>query len=321
MVTVERRQSSPIRSFLDLPHVCKPSRWITFRDYQICFFLPLTLSPFGSLIFLIPRTFHPKRWSPSSVLSSLRKLCVGFQSYGSGPDWEGQQKRSILPVLRELYFKGVSKYLAELVTHIDTPQLHYMDITFFYQHHSDTPRLTQFINCTPTLRSLDKVQVQCYDHVVDVILRSRTSEFRFDKLLISILCSEPYWQRSSVELCNSSLHPLSTVEHLYIEYESSRHSSIENTLWLELLLPFTAVKNLYLYKEFAPGIAATLRELVGDRITEVLPSLQNIFVEGLRVDPSGPFQENIAQFIAARRHSEHPIAISDWDKDSDMEWM
>jgi hypothetical protein len=47
------------------------------------------------------------------------------------------------------------------------------------------------------------------------------------------------------------------------------------------------VKNLYLSKEFAPGIAAALQELVGARITEVLPSLQNIFVEGL--EPLGPF--------------------------------
>ena len=66
--------------------------------------------------------------------------------------------------------------------------------------------------------------------------------------------------------------------------------------------------NLYLCKEFAPGIAAALQELVGDRITEVLPSLENIFVEGL--EPSGPFQENIGQFVTARQLSDHPVAIS-----------
>jgi hypothetical protein len=72
------------------------------------------------------------------------------------------------------------------------------------------------------------------------------------------------------------------------------------------------VKNLYLRKEFVPGIAAALQELVGARITEVLPSLQNIFVEGF--EPSGPLQENIGQFVAARQLSGHPIAISDWHK-------
>ncbi|KAN0123625.1 hypothetical protein V8E52_002957 [Russula decolorans] len=144
----------------------------------------------------------------------------------------------------------------------------------------------------------------------------RPPKFGPDNILINISCREPDWQLSSIEqVCNSSLHPLSTVGDLYIEHEYSqlvwKYDSIENTLWLELLLPFTAVKNLYLSKEFAPGIAAALQELVGARIAEVLPSLQNILVEGL--EPSGPLQENIGQFVAARHLSGHPIAISVWD--------
>jgi hypothetical protein len=87
-------------------------------------------------------------------------------------------------------------------------------------------------------------------------------------------------------------------------------SGIENILWLQLLPLFTAAKNLYLSKEFMPGIASALEELVGDRITEVLPSLQNIFVE--RLESLGPFQENVEQFVAARQLSGHPIAISIW---------
>jgi hypothetical protein len=69
-------------------------------------------------------------------------------------------------------------------------------------------------------------------------------------------------------------------------------------------------------KEFAPGIVFALQELVGGRITEVLPNLQNIFVEGL--ESSGPFQENIGQFVTARRLSNHPIAISVWDKEPNV---
>jgi hypothetical protein len=106
------------------------------------------------------------------------------------------------------------------------------------------------------------------------------------------------------------LQPLSTVEDFYIEHQYSRlvwkDDAIENILWLQLLLPFTAVKNLYLCKEFAPGIVAPLQqrdleELVGSRVTEVLPSLQNIVVEGLELWE--PFQKNIAQLIAVRQLS------------------
>ncbi len=74
---------------------------------------------------------------------------------------------------------------------------------------------------------------------------------------------------------------------------------------MELLLPSPAVKNFYLSKDFAPGIAAALQQIIG---TEVLPSLQNIFVEGLEL--SGRFQENIGQFVATRELSGHSITIS-----------
>jgi hypothetical protein len=113
------------------------------------------------------------------------------------------------------------------------------------------------------------------------------------------------------------LHPLSTVEDLYIVHEYSKRvwkdDAIENSLWLQLLLPFTALKNLCLSKEFAPGISATLQELVGGRNTEVLPSLQKIFVEGFM--PSRRFQRSTGQFVAARQLSDHPIAISVWHRD------
>jgi hypothetical protein len=41
-----------------------------------------------------------------------------------------------------------------------------------------------------------------------------------------------------------------------------------------------------------------------------MPSLQNIFVDGF--GPSGPFQKDIGQFVAARQLSDHTITISDW---------
>jgi hypothetical protein len=48
--------------------------------------------------------------------------------------------------------------------------------------------------------------------------------------------------------------------------------AIENTLWLQLLLPFAAVKNLYLSKVYVPSIVAALQDFVGARIIEVLPA-------------------------------------------------
>jgi len=258
-----------------------------------------------------------------SVLSSLKTFCFEFESPRSLPDCEcpsvPSPKRSILPALRRFIFKGVTEYLEELVTRIETPQLNEMDITFFHQINLDIPRLAQFINCTPTLGAGDKVCVEFDDWgaSVTLIVHHRT-------IGLKILCENksPHRQLVSVtQVCNSSLHRLFTVRDLYIAHGYWqlvwKNNAIKNIRWLQLLLPFTTVKNLYLSKVFAPGIAAALQELVGGRITEVLPSLQNIFVKEFK--PSGPFRENIGQFVDARQLSDHPIAISVWDEDSDME--
>jgi hypothetical protein len=94
-------------------------------------------------------------------------------------------------------------------------------------------------------------------------------------------------------------------EDLYSELDW--RDDVEDNQCLELLRPFTAVKNLYLPEEFQSDMASALQELVGGRTTEVLPSLQNIFLE--RFEPSGPFQEAIGQFVAARQLSGRPIAV------------
>jgi hypothetical protein len=249
-----------------------------------------------------------------SVLASLEQLALRFQSPQSRPDRETRRtspsRRSVIPALRYLGFEGVIEYLEDLVTRIDTPQLDNLRIVFFNQIDFDTPRLSRFINRTPKLGKRDAT-VQFDDDFARVELSPGTHR-------IGISCREPDWQLSSIEQVCNSLHPLSTVEDLYIEHRYQqlvwKNDAIENTLWLQLLLPFTAVKDLYLSKEFGPGIAAALQELVGGRITDVLPSLQKIFVEGL--EPSGPFQKSIGQFVTARQLSGHPITISVWNKDS-----
>jgi hypothetical protein len=254
-----------------------------------------------------------------SVLSSLKEIALRFESPQSRPDLESRQppplKRSVIPSLTRFSFKGVSEYLEDLLICIDAPQLDDLNITFFNQIDFDSPRLAQFINRTPKFRAWEGANVQFDDITVAVELTYRTHGSRYVASRISISCIEPDWQLSSItQVCNSSLRPLSMVEDLYIKHRYRqlvwKDDAIENTLWLELLLSFTAVKNLYLSKEFAPGIAAALQELVRGGMTEVLPSLQNVFVA--KLEPSGRFQENTGEFVAARQLSGHPVAISVW---------
>jgi hypothetical protein len=246
-----------------------------------------------------------------SALSSLKALFLELVFPAPRPGWQPRSlhppNRSILPSLEDFRFNGVTDYLEEFVTFVDAPQLNKLQITFFDEIDFDTKRLVQFINRTPKLGKRDEAHVKFNYSSVYVMFGTGCH--------ISLSPREPDRLLSSVaKVCNTSLP--SMVEDLYIERQFSslpwKNDAIGNSQWLQLLLPFTAVKNLYLREEFAPGIAAALEELVGTRITEVLPSLQNIFVEELL--PSGPssFQENVGPFVAARQLSDHPIAIFEW---------
>ena len=251
------------------------------------------------------------------VLSRLEVLFIDLDYFTPPrirPGLEGRSlpspKRSILPVLTLLGFRGFTEYLETLVDHIKTPRLGHVDLKFFYQFDFHCPRLVQFFNDTPTLMKRENARVHLSDQSISIeFITQYNTNLKFE---IEILCPEPDLQLSSLaQLCNP-LHVLSTVEDLHIKYmtlKQGQNRAIENTLWLQLLRPFTALKDLHICKEFAPGIVAALQELVGGRITEVLPDLQNIFVEDFK--PSGPLQETIAQFVAARLLSGHLIAVSD----------
>jgi hypothetical protein len=106
------------------------------------------------------------------------------------------------------------------------------------------------------------------------------------------------------------------MENLYIHEDldlpPNWTDDIENAEWLNLLLPFTAVKNLHLSKPILPRIAPVLQELAGARTTEVLPALIKVVFEGSQ--PWEPVQEGIVQFISARRFIENPVASSAWDR-------
>ena len=218
-----------------------------------------------------------------SALTRLESLSLNFQSPQSRPDpgsrCSGSATRTILPALTELRFTGVSEYLEDLVSRINAPLLHVMDITFFLQLIFDTPQLTQFIERTPQLKTHDEARMIFSDSGASVSL-PRTDDRGLE---LGISCRQIDWQLSSLAQVCGSCFPqalISAVEHLYIlERQCSPHhreDDIENNQWLELFLPFTTVRNLYLSKGFAPRVMPALQEFVGDRATGVLPALQHL---------------------------------------------
>jgi hypothetical protein len=250
-----------------------------------------------------------------SMLTSLEKLHLGFESPQSHPDLKSRcpflPTRS-LPTLTIFWFKGVNKYLEDLVSRIDAPRLYQLSTTF-YDIDFDTPELNQFIGRTPTLGAYDEAHLTFASRKAQVRLRQSHPEPSDCRMVeVKILSQVADRQLSTLaKICTLSLSLLLTVENLYIDDNESSplvwRDDIENTEWLNLLLPFTAVKDLYLSKLISSRIAPALQELTGERTTEVLPALQNVFLAWFW---PGPVDEGIAQFISARQLTNHPVAIT-----------
>ena len=258
-----------------------------------------------------------------SVLTSLNTLYLGFQLYSRSPPVRESRRpppitRTTLPDLISFRFKGASEYLDHLVARIDTPRLQDLSMNFPPRMNFDTPNLVHFISRTPKFQEPNEARVRFGCHAKVQLFWAFD---RFRSLCMKISCEEVATHLPSfAQACTMCLPPLSTatVEILRLgDFVGSKYRDpyptffwkydVEEDHWLEVLRPFTAVKSLCLSEELHLNIAFALQELVGGRMTEVLPSLQGIFLDTF--EPPGSFQEVIEQFVTARQLSGHPIAV------------
>jgi hypothetical protein len=254
-----------------------------------------------------------------SVLTNLKSLTIGFESPQSRPGRNNRppppRSGTLLRVLDVLRFKGSSIYMEDLVARINVPLLRKLEIMFFHRPIFETPQLTQLISRTWQPKTHQGVSLVFSDWGVSISL-DQVLEFK-------ILCRPLDQQlRSLVQVCNSCLPQalFHTVWDLYIVPEDGFSQlrwpdDIETSQWLELLRPFTSVEELSVSRECVPQIALALRELVGQRLTEVLPILGILYLEDTSLSESGPVQESIRQFVAARRLVGLPVEVDYWDRE------
>ena len=257
-----------------------------------------------------------------SALTSLEQveLRVTDYSFPSPPENRSLPllTRTVLPSLAMLKIEGDTGNLEDYMAQIDAPLLDHLDIRIIFNFFNrsivlDTPQLLRFIS-----RSVQQPPVQAfirfYTHRFEIQFAFSSS---FHTLKLGIFCGEPERQfpclPQSFRSAAFPIHPLD----LFIEdkgpfSEQCQRNHTENTRWLGLLQKFRGVINLYLAKEIAMHIAHALQELVGERVMEVLPILENVFIDEFQ--PSGPVHEVIKEFVAARRLAGHPITISGWNK-------
>jgi hypothetical protein len=262
-----------------------------------------------------------------SALTRLQVLHLGLEFDEFHPDWEGRRlplpTRTVLPSLIELRFEGVIEYLEDFMARIDAPLLDCLDIVISESFHHNrvialnTPHILRFISQVPKLQTLGEAHIGIDNEGFKVWINFLSTRPSSGVLKLEILYIEPELQFSCLaEFFHSPFFPLPTLETLYFDGgQCSRHGwgdPTENTRWLELLQPFTSAKKLCLSENFARRIAPALEELGGDIVTEVLPTLENVFIEKFQL--YGPVNEAFCNFAATRQLSGHPVVVSNWDR-------
>ncbi|KAI0298236.1 hypothetical protein BC826DRAFT_120652 [Russula brevipes] len=268
------------------------------------------------LVYLDLRSLpHSGYISPASMvacLSSLNRLGTlwfGFQSPRSRPDQPSppRQTRAVLPALSHLSFEGMGDYSEDFLARIDTPILNRLYMVFFMDLVFAVPHFKQFVGRAEGLNP------------------SQAAKLRFDIRFIRLELEQPYglafevrcdridWQLDSMARVCGQLSPFfSSIERFDlvcdgISPETEGKDDMETTQFLAIFRSFTAIRSLYVTETFVPFIAPALQELVAESMSEVLPSLRDLFLE--RPPIFGSVQEGIQTFIEARRISGQPVTV------------
>jgi hypothetical protein len=253
-----------------------------------------------------------------STLSRLESFALGFQRPRSRAHQASRHPppptRVVFPNLTFFTFVGDIEYLEDIMSQEETPILGRSYFCFFNQLVFDTPLLGYFIRRTETFITIHTARVEFFGSAVAVTLRGRKEMAKNNRnvLQLEISCKPLDWQLSALaQVLNSFFSSLPTLESLEIAVSREDwEGEIEVTQWRELLHLFTSVKETTLVHEDSVRLVApALQELAGERATEVLPALQNLFLRTDGWRPSGPVKQAIEQFITTRQLHGHPVTV------------
>ena len=250
------------------------------------------------------------------ALPNLKSLTIGFASPESRPLQMSPPPltRAVLPSLTNFQFDGASEYLVDFIAQIDTPLLDWLHMTFFSDLVFDIPRLYKFLDRADGLKPFIRAELMLYTWKVVASLRSPST------FGMNITCNVSDWPLESMtRLCDQLIPLLSQVECLEIREEDwvdvldeqGWLETVDDPDWLEILSPFVSVKSLYISDRLGSIVGEVLEKLTGERVTEVLPALQDLFIEGIR--PSRFVPETISTFVSARQLYAHPIVVQCWE--------
>jgi hypothetical protein len=252
-----------------------------------------------------------------SSLTRLTRLIIEFKIEETGTIRDLPRSLPLtyahLPALTTFHFRGLNEYLEDLLARINVPQIKILLIRFFPQPIFD---IRQAVSRSRPLGPFDLAKV-AFDHSTVLIQLDQSEGTVPSCMELEIEQRAPGQQLTSlVQICTQSSFLLSSVTDLSIIDKASfsvlvnEEDLMNNLEWVVLFDSFTAVRTLHLSGKIQWFIVSLLGGLTRESAIEVLPKLQNLFLN--EMDWRDKLEEPLEKFIAARQHSDHPVT---WDFD------
>ena len=244
---------------------------------------------------------------PLSGMSRLRSFSLHFPAAAAtyrapSPPYEGH---FVLPTLTRLYFRGITRYLEDLVAIIDAPQLEDFEITHFDDPISCHPKLCEFINRMEMHKSHSRAQVSFSKDTVSISLMQPGGPAW---LRLEICC-----KLSSIQLCFMAricveFSPfLLNVTDLRISSTGPEWPEMVYLgRWLEMLDSFSGVTRLHLDAKCLTNVTHILLALER-RPKNVLPALHKLYIP--QAMHPATLTTSVVSFISSRHLSGHPITV------------
>jgi hypothetical protein len=253
--------------------------------------------------------FSPEAIAASlAALPRLEMLVIGFHEATSRPDQihPPPETRIILPSLTFFVFRGSSEYLEDLVGRIDSPRMNHMSIFYIYRLLGfQVAQLSKFIDRSvgPKLIKSGNVEVSFSRSLVAFKFRRRENGLDPDTHLatINVFYEGINWRVTPIsQLLSKFPAAFDNVVHLELKGDEEYPPQGPQIEWSHLLYQFPTMRTLLVHRELAGHVSLALEDIMDEIVTELLPSLELVCLEGELV----PLLD---KFVAARRYSDRPV--------------
>jgi hypothetical protein len=267
-----------------------------------------------------PGYISPERMVACLVaLPRLKVFAITFRDAVSHPDPipPPPVTRPILPALTSLEFRGAFEYLEDFVAQIDSPQLEQISIIYLDQVDDFQVTLTQvsdFIDrlIGPELTSTKHAHVHFqFDRVTFTLSHDYETYQGLERRSVATTISHGLfgWLQVSdlARMLGQFSAALSTVVHLEFVAKLAECGYLDDAYrveWLHLLRRFPVIQTLRVSLELAAPVSLALEDITAEMVTEVLPSLVLVCLEGMPAT-------SLEKFVAIRQFSDHPITVVD----------